>query len=226
AGGRGQRDAAPGRSERQLRLVERRGPAAGRPLRAGGARPDPDGRLRDPPGPLQSPARLPAGRDRRAPGRARLPPRPRRRGPRRAEPADPAPAGGAEHGVRPPVDRRLPEDDAAGRVRLHPGEEHEPRRPGGPGAGRPGGERLRHRAGAGEDQPAETPELHRTAGDRPRRSVAAMKKLVFLLGLTSVGGGAWWVWPAPASVVATGSSAVVKRGDLKITVVEQGSFTA
>ena len=53
-----------------------------------------------------------------------------------------------------------------------------------------------------------------------------MKKLVFLLGLTSVGGGAWWVWPAPASVPATGTSAVAKRGDFKITVVEQGSFTA
>jgi len=53
-----------------------------------------------------------------------------------------------------------------------------------------------------------------------------MKKLILLLGLTSVGGGAWWVWPSAAPVLVSGASAVARRGDFKITVVEQGSFTA
>ncbi len=53
-----------------------------------------------------------------------------------------------------------------------------------------------------------------------------MKKVFLLLGLTSVGGGAWWAWPTAAPVAVTGTSAVAKRGDFKITVVEQGSFTA
>jgi HlyD family secretion protein len=46
------------------------------------------------------------------------------------------------------------------------------------------------------------------------------------MGLTSVGGGAWWAWPSAAPAVVAGASAVARRGDFKITIVEQGSFTA
>lgn len=53
-----------------------------------------------------------------------------------------------------------------------------------------------------------------------------MRKLVFLLGLIPVGGGAWWAWPAPAAGPAAGATAVARRGDFKITVAEQGAFAA
>jgi len=53
-----------------------------------------------------------------------------------------------------------------------------------------------------------------------------MRKLFLLLSLIPVGGGAWWVWPAPETVAAVGTSSAARRGDFKITVVEQGAFTA
>jgi len=53
-----------------------------------------------------------------------------------------------------------------------------------------------------------------------------MRKLFVLLSLIPVGGGAWWVWPAPPAGPAAGATAVVRRGDFKINVVEQGAFTA
>jgi HlyD family secretion protein len=53
-----------------------------------------------------------------------------------------------------------------------------------------------------------------------------MKKLILLLSVSSLGGGAWWVWPAPPAGPASGATAAAKRGDFKITVVEQGSFAA
>jgi HlyD family secretion protein len=53
-----------------------------------------------------------------------------------------------------------------------------------------------------------------------------MKKLVLLLSVSSLGGGAWWAWPAPPAGSATGATAAAKRGDFKITVVEQGAFAA
>lgn len=53
-----------------------------------------------------------------------------------------------------------------------------------------------------------------------------MKKLVLLFGVSSLGGTAWWAWPAPAAGPAAGATAVVRRGDFKISVVEQGSFAA
>ncbi|MBI3855670.1 MAG: efflux RND transporter periplasmic adaptor subunit [Planctomycetes bacterium] len=54
-----------------------------------------------------------------------------------------------------------------------------------------------------------------------------MKKLVLLLSVaSSLGGGAWWVWPAPAAGPASGATAVARRGDFKISVAEQGAFAA
>src|SRR5258708_7482675 len=53
-----------------------------------------------------------------------------------------------------------------------------------------------------------------------------MRKLFLLLSLIPVGGGAWWVWPAPPAGPAAGATVAAKRGDFKITVVELGAFTA
>jgi HlyD family secretion protein len=53
-----------------------------------------------------------------------------------------------------------------------------------------------------------------------------MKKLILLLGVSSLGGGAWWAWPGAPAGPASGATAVVKRGDFRITVAEQGAFAA
>jgi HlyD family secretion protein len=53
-----------------------------------------------------------------------------------------------------------------------------------------------------------------------------MKKLILLLGVSSLGGGAWWVWPAPPAGPVAGATATATRGDFKITVAEQGAFAA
>ena len=53
-----------------------------------------------------------------------------------------------------------------------------------------------------------------------------MRKLVFLLGVSSLGGGAWWAWPAPPAGPVVGATTAAKRGDFKITVAEQGTFAA
>jgi HlyD family secretion protein len=53
-----------------------------------------------------------------------------------------------------------------------------------------------------------------------------MRKLLLLLGVSSLGGGAWWAWPAPPAGPVVGATAAAKKGDFKITVAEQGTFAA
>src|SRR6185436_42041 len=201
-------------------------PASPRALRHGPAGLHGDGRLRDPPRPLHDPPRLPESRHRRAPGGARLPARPRRRRARRAVPDDPDAAGGTLHGVRGPRDPRRGEGDAARGIQLPAREEHEPRRDRGAGPARPGPERLRSRAVRGTHEPAAAAQLHRAAAHRRGRGVVEMKKLVAFLAVSSLGGGAWLAWPGAPEASGGGAVAVVKRGDFKIFVAEQGAFAA
>lgn len=53
-----------------------------------------------------------------------------------------------------------------------------------------------------------------------------MKKLLAFLAVSSLGGGAWLAWPGAPEATSGGAAAVVKRGDFKIFVAEQGAFAA